>query len=164
MNIHITHDGQQKGPYSLDELNTAIAQGSVPAHALAWYEGCAEWISLSGVEGIDRTHLSSCPPPPPPPPPQAYTQPDATGGIIPYKNPKALIAYYLGICALLPFFGFFIAILSISFGVSGIKHYKRYPLTKGVVHAWIGIILSCFSIAVHCTLLIFFISSIMAEI
>jgi len=30
---------------------------------------------------------------------------DATGGIIPYKNPKALIAYYLGIFSGLPLCG-----------------------------------------------------------
>jgi hypothetical protein len=33
---------------------------------------------------------------------------DATGGIIPYKNPSALIAYYCGLFSLFPILGVFL--------------------------------------------------------
>ena len=68
---------------------------------------------------------------------------DATGGIIPYKNPKALIAYYLGIGSLLIFpLGF----ASIILGFMGLADRKRNPVIKGSAHAWIGIVLGFLSI------------------
>jgi hypothetical protein len=71
------------------------------------------------------------------------TEGDATGGLIPYKNPKALIAYYLGIGSLLIFpLGF----VSIVLGFMGLADRKRNPVIKGSVHAWIGIILGGLSI------------------
>lgn len=63
---------------------------------------------------------------------------DATGGIIPYKNPKALIAYYTSIFSLLlPPLGFVAVIL----GILGLMDRKKNPAIKGSVHAWIGIVL-----------------------
>lgn len=71
------------------------------------------------------------------------TEGDATGGLIPYKNPKALIAYYLGIGSLLIFpLGF----VSIVLGFMGLADRKRNPVIKGSVHAWIGIVLGGLSI------------------
>jgi len=68
---------------------------------------------------------------------------DATGGVIPYKNPKALIAYYLGIGALLFFpLGF----ASVILGFMGLAERKRNPVIKGSAHAWIGIVLGAISI------------------
>lgn len=64
---------------------------------------------------------------------------DATGGVIPYKNPKALMAYYLGILSGLPLIGFPIGIAAFVLGVLGIRDRKRNPLIKGSVHAGIGI-------------------------
>ena len=75
--------------------------------------------------------------------PGRITEGDATGGVIPYKNPKALIAYYLGIAALLFFpLGF----VSITLGIMGLADRKRNPIIKGSVHAWIGIVLGTLSI------------------
>ena len=68
---------------------------------------------------------------------------DATGGLIPYKNPKALIAYYLSIGSLLIFpLGF----VSIVLGFMGLADRKRNPVIKGSAHAWIGIVLGGLSI------------------
>ena len=77
-----------------------------------------------------------------------YQQPnmnegDSTGGVIPYKNPKALIAYYVGIASLL-FFP--LGIASIILGFMGLAARKRNPVIKGSVHAWIGIVLGASSI------------------
>ena len=46
---------------------------------------------------------------------------DSTGGLIPYKNPKALIAYYLGIVSGLPFIGFPFAIAAVILGIKGLS-------------------------------------------
>lgn len=66
---------------------------------------------------------------------------DATHGIIPYKNPAALIAYYTSIIAMLPLIGFPFGIAAFGLGVKGLLDRKRRPEIKGSVHAWIGIIL-----------------------
>ena len=64
---------------------------------------------------------------------------DATGGIIPYKNPKALIAYYLGIFSGLPVIGFFLAVPAFVLGIMGLRDRNRNPAIKGSIHAGIGI-------------------------
>jgi hypothetical protein len=84
-------------------------------------------------------------PPPPyyagPPhyPPPGYAQPPADSGlssVFPYKNGKALAAYYLG-C-----FSFIIPLLAIPaviYGILGWNAYRDEPRLKGAAHAWIGI-------------------------
>lgn len=64
---------------------------------------------------------------------------DATGGVIPYKNPRALIAYYLGIFSGLPIIGLPLGIAAFVLGVLGLKARKRNPAIKGSLHAMVGI-------------------------
>ena len=64
---------------------------------------------------------------------------DATGGIIPYKNPKALIAYYLGIFSGLPLIGLPLGIAAFVLGIMGLRDRNRNPVIKGSIHAGIGI-------------------------
>ncbi|MCU0719252.1 MAG: hypothetical protein MUC83_06090 [Pirellula sp.] len=72
-------------------------------------------------------------------PASADNQGDATGGVIPYKNPKALIAYYLGILSGLPLIGLPLGIIALVLGVQGLQERSKNPVIKGSVHAWIGI-------------------------
>ncbi|MBC7855655.1 MAG: DUF4190 domain-containing protein [Pirellulaceae bacterium] len=85
-------------------------------------------------------------------PQQQYGQGDGTGGVIPYKNPYALIAYYTGI------FGLFccftplpLGIVPVVLGIIGLKKRAENPVIKGSVHAWIGIVLG--SISTICSIL-----------
>src|SRR5690349_6021962 len=79
-----------------------------------------------------------------PPPPTG--QGDATGGIIPYKNPKALTAYYVGIVSLLCcFVGLPVGIVAVVLGIMGLRDRAQNPVIKGSVHAWIGIVLGTIS-------------------
>ena len=64
---------------------------------------------------------------------------DGTGGVIPYKNPKALISYYLGILSGLPLIGLPFGIAALVLGLQGLKARKENPIIKGSVHAGIGI-------------------------
>jgi hypothetical protein len=67
---------------------------------------------------------------------------DATGGVIPYKNAPALIAYYCGIFSLLaciPLF-FPLPIVALVLGIKGLRKAKAEPHVKGQVHAWIGVV------------------------
>jgi hypothetical protein len=70
------------------------------------------------------------------------TEGDSTGGVIPYKNPQALIAYYCGIFSLIaciPFL-FPLPIVALVLGIKGLRKAKAEPHVKGTVHAWIGIV------------------------
>lgn len=69
------------------------------------------------------------------------SQGDGTGGMIPYKNPAALAAYYLGIFSFIPLIGLFLAVPAFVLGILGLRAKKRTPAIRGSVHAWIGIIL-----------------------
>ena len=64
---------------------------------------------------------------------------DATGGLIPYKNPKALIGYYVSI------FGFFLpligSIAAVVLGIQGMSYAKKNPRAKGTAHAVVAIVL-----------------------
>lgn len=66
---------------------------------------------------------------------------DSTGGVIPYKNPHALIAYYLGLFSLFPCLGFFLGVAALILGVIGLRKRAENPVIKGSVHAWIGIVM-----------------------
>lgn len=80
---------------------------------------------------------------------------DNTGGLIPYKNPQALIAYYLGIFSLLPFIGLALAIPALVLGILGLRARKRNPAIKGSVHAWIGIVMGGLMTLLWGTLVVF---------
>lgn len=64
---------------------------------------------------------------------------DATGGVIPYKNPKALIAYYLGILSGLPVIGIPLGAAAFVLGIMGLRDRARNPVIKGSLHAAVGI-------------------------
>jgi hypothetical protein len=73
-------------------------------------------------------------------------QGDATGGVIPYKNAPALIAYYTGIASMLCCFaGVPLGLVALVLGIMGLKKRAREPEVKGSVHAWIGIVLGVIS-------------------
>jgi hypothetical protein len=78
--------------------------------------------------------------------PQPTGQGDATGGVIPYKNPYALTAYYLGIlfllCCITPLP---LGLVPLVLGIIGLKKRAENPVIKGSAHAWIGIVLGAFS-------------------
>lgn len=72
------------------------------------------------------------------------TEGDSTGGLIPYKNPKALTAYYLGLFSFIPCLGLPLGIAALVLGIMGLRARSRNPVIKGSVHAWIGILVGGF--------------------
>jgi uncharacterized RDD family membrane protein YckC/Tfp pilus assembly major pilin PilA len=52
MQIHINRDGQNFGPYSLDEVRQYVASGNIVLTDLAWYEGAPGWVPLGQVPGV----------------------------------------------------------------------------------------------------------------
>jgi hypothetical protein len=52
MQIYVGKNGQQLGPFSLEEINRKLADGTFAGTDLAWHEGAAGWAPLSGVAGV----------------------------------------------------------------------------------------------------------------
>ncbi len=68
MSYYISRAGQQYGPYSLAELQTYMAQGSISLTDFARTDGMATWVPLSQL-------LAAAAAPPIPPRPPVYGQP-----------------------------------------------------------------------------------------
>jgi len=45
-------DGQQFGPYTIEDINAYLAQGTLLPTDQAWYEGAANWMPITDVPGV----------------------------------------------------------------------------------------------------------------
>src|SRR5205085_5178241 len=68
MQIYVGKNGRQLGPFSLEEVNRKLADGTFAGTDLAWYEGAAGWAPLSGVAGVIISQPSVPAPSPTPAP------------------------------------------------------------------------------------------------
>ncbi len=86
MQIRVIKDGEQLGPYTIEQVNAEASAGGVTADDLAWIEGWSKWQPLSMVPGFIPASLTpgqrasmfsafSQPPLPPPPIPPAPVRP-----------------------------------------------------------------------------------------
>ena len=50
--IHVMRDGQQFGPYTIEDINAYMAQGNLLPTDQAWYEGAANWMPITEVPGV----------------------------------------------------------------------------------------------------------------
>jgi hypothetical protein len=66
---------------------------------------------------------------------------DSYGGLIPYKNPKGLLAYYFGVFSLIPCLGLALGPMALIFGFMGVSYANKNPSAKGMGHAITGIVL-----------------------
>ncbi|HEY7425268.1 MAG TPA: DUF4190 domain-containing protein [Gemmataceae bacterium] len=66
---------------------------------------------------------------------------DAVSTIIPYKNGRALSAYYLGVFSLIPCVGLLLGPAALILGILGMRYVKAHPTAKGTGHALAGIIM-----------------------
>jgi hypothetical protein len=76
--------------------------------------------------------------------PDFRTQQPDDGGLstlIPYKNGRALAAYYIGVFSLIPIAGLILGPLALLFGALGILYVRKNPTAKGTAHAVVGLIL-----------------------
>ncbi|MEY2529509.1 MAG: domain 2 [Verrucomicrobiota bacterium] len=73
MQIFVGKNGQQLGPFSLEEVNRKLAEGTFAATDLAWYEGAAGWAPLSSVAGVTIPPAAAAAPAPVPVPASAPT-------------------------------------------------------------------------------------------
>ena len=50
--VYLYQNGQQVGPYQVQDLQAWIESGQLQVSAQAWFEGCPNWVTLSEVPGI----------------------------------------------------------------------------------------------------------------
>ena len=63
MQVHIDRGGQRFGPYSVEQVNAHLADGSLLPSDLGWTDGMADWVPITQVAGVTT---AECTPPPPP--------------------------------------------------------------------------------------------------
>jgi DNA-directed RNA polymerase subunit RPC12/RpoP len=61
--------------------------------------------------------------------------------LIPYKNARALAAYYCGVFSLIPCLGLILGPIALTLGIMGLRYVGAHPKARGTGHAWAGIIL-----------------------
>lgn len=52
MQILINRDGQQFGPFTLDQVNQALAAGQLLPTDIAYFEGLQQWTPLTQIQGV----------------------------------------------------------------------------------------------------------------
>ena len=82
--FHVEQAGQSSGPYSVQQLQAAVAAGQITGQSLVWSNGMAAWTPAGQVPALQPLFsmpppIPSAPPPPPPPaaPPEAPAAPPA---------------------------------------------------------------------------------------
>ena len=66
---YVAANGQTLGPFSPEQMATALGSGQLQPSALVWSAGMAQWTSVSQVPQL--ASIAQMPPPPPPPAPPA---------------------------------------------------------------------------------------------
>lgn len=131
-------DGREFGPADLDQIEEWARQGRVPHDGLLIDPADPSQVRSVFSEPRLARVLKA-----PPTTPVAVAEAPAgpAPGLVPYRNPCALAAYYCGIFSLLPFIGVLIGIPAFILGIMGWINYRKKPEIKGGVHAWVGIIM-----------------------
>ena len=132
-------DQKEYGPVTGEQVREWIAQRRANAQTLARPDGATEWKPLGTCP--EFAAALNAPPIANVPTATIVTDENPMSAVVPYKNPKALTAYYLAIFSLIPCFGLPLGVTAFILGLSGLKMVKAQPNAHGQVHAWIGIIL-----------------------
>jgi Domain of unknown function (DUF4190) len=80
---------------------------------------------------------------------------DPVATIIPYRNGRALAAYYLGVFSLIPCLGLLLGPAALTFGILGLRYVRANPRAKGTGHAIAGIILGSLTTLANLGVLLF---------
>ncbi len=94
MELHINRNGENFGPYSIEDVRGYLASGSLLSTDMAWHEGAVGWVPLSQVQAIAPVSSAKVAPPPPPRQPQPpATVPPGQITQIPSQGAGAPIVY-----------------------------------------------------------------------
>jgi formylglycine-generating enzyme required for sulfatase activity len=54
MEIYLQQDDARSGPYSMEQVRIWYRDGLLPADSKAWFDGCADWLPVEEIPGIDE--------------------------------------------------------------------------------------------------------------
>ncbi len=74
---------------------------------------------------------------------------DAVSTLIPYKNGRALAAYYCGVFSLIPGLGLLLGPIAALLGLLGLLYVRKHPTAKGTGHAIAGIVFFIVTLLEH---------------
>ena len=124
--------GREVGPLSPAEMKHRVAAGTLtPTTRIRRENG--NWTTADRVPGLLAQPSVAAK--------ATSNGRDATGGVIPYKNAPALIAYYLAVFSLIPILGLPLGLAAVVLGFFGLAKRRANPAVRGTAHAWIGIVL-----------------------
>ena len=52
MDLYLSLNGEQVGPYRLEDIQGWLNAGHITLTDLAWFEGCADWVKVSEIPGV----------------------------------------------------------------------------------------------------------------
>ena len=64
MQVHIDRNGERYGPYSIEDINAYLANGTLQPTDLAWQDGMTDWVPVTQVPGVTTADAAAAPPPP----------------------------------------------------------------------------------------------------
>jgi len=132
-------DGQEYGPANAEQIRQWITERRVEKKTPVLATGTNDWVSLDTVPELAALFLPTTPPVIS----GAAAKPKSDGGlnlIIPYRNVRALTAYYLGVFSAIPVLGLPLGLAAFVLGILALRFRRKNPAAGGVVHAWIGIL------------------------
>lgn len=88
---------------------------------------------------------------------------DSVATIIPFRNPKALIAYYCGVFALIPCLGAILGPIALVLGILGLRYVGQHPTAKGTGHSIAGIVLGGLTLLFNWGGILFFVIWVIAQ-
>ena len=80
---------------------------------------------------------------------------EAVSTLIPYKNGRALLAYYLGVFSFIPCVGMLLGPAAFVLGILGLRFAKANPTAKGAGHAIAGIVMGALTSLLYWGLAVF---------
>jgi hypothetical protein len=124
-------DERRFGPAAMDDILEWARQGRVPADAvLEPIDGSPE---RSVLDEPNLARIVGAPPTVSPGTPAPARGP----GVIPTKNPAALIGYYFAVFSLV---APFLTPVALILGIMGLVRVRRHPESRGTAHAWFAIV------------------------
>jgi hypothetical protein len=64
--FYVAVNGQQQGPFAIQQLQAMVAQGTFGPNSVVWTAGMSGWAAASTVAALSSL-FGAVPPPPPPP-------------------------------------------------------------------------------------------------
>jgi hypothetical protein len=141
--------GQEYGPATLAMIEQWAREGRVPVDGLLVPKDGGQVRSV-----LSEPNLLAILQAPPTTSAGLQLAPQADApmsGVIPYKNPPALIGYYLAVFSLI--LGPLLGIPAVVLGIVGLVKRSKEPRVRGLAHAWVAILLGSVS-SIGCTWII----------